>query len=91
MAVHCVKTVLTLNKPIYSGYSIVELSKLLMYKFHFDYVSNNVDANLLFTDTDSFVYVSDSGYKKCFKDKHFFDFSGYKKSYDYYDILNKKC
>ena len=40
VAVHCVKTVLTLNKSIYLGFTILELSKLLMYKFHYDYVSN---------------------------------------------------
>ena len=31
VAIHCVKTVLTLNKPINVGFSILELSKLLMY------------------------------------------------------------
>ena len=65
-----------------------------MYKFHYDYVSNNFDAKLLFTDTESLVYEinddSDSVYKKCFKDKHLFDFSGYPKDSVYYDISNKK-
>ena len=65
-----------------------------MYKFHYDYVSNNFDAKLLFTDTDSLGYEmnddSDSVYKKCFKDKHLFDFSRYPKESNYHDALNKK-
>ena len=36
--VQCKKTVLTLNKPIYVGFCILELSKLLMYQFHYDYI-----------------------------------------------------
>ena len=55
-AVHQIKSVLTLNKPIYVVFSILELSKLLMYKFHNDYVCNKYDVRLLFTDTDSLVY-----------------------------------
>ena len=50
-----------------------------MYKFHYDYVRNNYDAKLLFTDTDSLVYEINSKdvYEQCFKDRRLFDFSGY--------------
>ena len=92
IAVHQIKTVLTLNKPIYVGFCILELSKLSMYKFHSDYVCKTFDAKLLFTDTDSLVYEikSDSVYKECFRNKDLFDFSGYTKDSVYYDISNKK-
>ena len=92
VAIHCVKTVLTLNKPIYVGFCVLELSKLLMYRFHYDYVLKTFSARLLFTDIDSLVYEIKDGnvYDQCFKDKHLFDFSGYPKDSVYYDSLNKK-
>ena len=92
IAVHQIKTVLTLNKPIYVVFCILELSKLSMYKFHYDYVCKTFDAKLLFTDIDSLVYEikSDSVYEECFRDKFLFDFSGYTKDSVYYDISNKK-
>ena len=34
------KVTLTLNKPAYIGMCILELSKVLMYKFHYDYIKN---------------------------------------------------
>ena len=93
IAVHQIKSVLTLNKPIYVGFSILELSKLLMYKFHYDYVCNKYDAKLLFTDTDSLAYEINirDVYEQCFKNKELFDFSGYPIALKYYDSTNKKA
>ena len=89
VAVHCSKTVLTLNKPIYVGFCILELL-LLMYQFHYDYALKAFDnVKLLFTDTDSLVYEIKNVYDHCFKDKHLFDFSGYSKDSIYYDDSNK--
>jgi len=46
---------ITLNKPIAVGFCILELSKLIMYKFYYDYLKPMYkdDCELLFTDTDS--------------------------------------
>ena len=52
------KLALKLNKPAYIGMCILELSKVLMYEFHYDYIKNKYGNNprLLFTDTDSLMY-----------------------------------
>ena len=94
VAVHYSKSVLTLNTPIYVGFCILELSKLLMCQFHYDYVLKTFnDAKLLFTDTDSLVYEIRSGnvYEQCYEDKHLLDFSGYPMDSVYYCCKNKKC
>ena len=79
VAVYCSKSALTLNKPVYVGFCILELSKLLMYQFHYDYVLK------------TFNEIEDGNvYDQCFKDKHLFDFSGYPKDSVYYCDLNKK-
>ena len=93
VAVHKIKPVLLLNKPIYVGFSILELSKMIMYDWHYNYFVKKFDCSLLFTDTDSLVYEikgNDSVYDKVFKDKELFDFSGYDKESVYYDCVNKK-
>ena len=52
-AIHEIKPVLILNKPIYVGFTVLDLSKWKMHDFHYNFIKKNFDAELLFTGTDS--------------------------------------
>ena len=58
VSVHMKKTSLTMNKPVYLGMCILELSKIIMFDFHYNYIKPKYGdkAKLLFTDTDSLMY-----------------------------------
>ena len=84
---------LTLNKPAYIGMWILELSKVLMYKFHFDYIKNKYgnSSRLLFTDTNSLMYQNKTEdiYEDFSNNKEMFDFSNYSIKSKYYDHSSK--
>ena len=51
VAIHEIKPVLKLNKSIYVGFSILDLTKLLMHVFHYKYIKSKFDAKLLIQTT----------------------------------------
>lgn len=84
-----------LCKPIYVGLAVLDLSKLHMYDFHYEYILPKYgdNATLLFTDTDSLCYhvKTDDMYKDMREDKHLFDQSGYSgEGFRSQDNSNKK-
>ena len=94
VAVHKIKETLTLNRPAYIGMCILDLSKTLMYNFHYNYIKNKYGgkAKLLFTDTDSLTYEieAEDVYQDFWNDKDLFDNSDYPENSKYFNKTNKK-
>ena len=55
-AIHEIKPVFILKKPIYVGFTVLDLSKWKMYDFHYNFIKMNFDPELLFSDPDSLTY-----------------------------------
>ena len=87
-----IKAVLILNKPIYIGITVLDLSKWKMYDFHYNVIKKHFDAALLFTDTESLTYEikSKDVYEKIFNWKDLFDFRNYSKDSKFFNDINKK-
>ena len=94
VAVHKIKETLTLNRPAYVGMCILDLSKTLMYDFHYNYIKEKYGdkVKLLFTDTDSLTYEIEAKdvYQDFWNDKDRFDNSDYSENSPYFDKTNKK-
>ena len=85
LAIEMRKTKVMMNKPVYLGQAILDISKTLMYEFWYDYIKPKCNENtkLYYMDTDSFIiYIfTEDFYKNIAMDvKRRFDTSGYDKN-----------
>ena len=94
VAVHKIKEAITLNRLAYVGMCILDLSKTLMYDFHYNYIKKKYGdkAKLLFTDTDSLTYEikAKDVYQDFWNDKDKFGNGDYPENSPSYDKTNKK-
>ena len=72
-AIHEKKISLTLSKPIYVGFTVLEISKWEMYNFHYNFMIREFNTRLLFIDTDSLCYelYEKNPYEKCTSTKNY--------------------
>ena len=92
IAINEKKIKIKLNKPIYVGFSVLEESKLIIYKYWYDFLKKvcpNVE--LIYMDTDSFIFDTESIFDEIrLNNKEYFDLSDYPKNSNMYDSSNKK-
>jgi hypothetical protein len=93
-ALHVHKTHLKLNKPIYVGMCVLDLSKHLMYDWYYNTLKKRYGENctMLYTDTDNLLVniKTEDAYKDMAEMKDEYDFSDYPKDHALYNETNKK-
>ena len=89
-----IRTKVMLNKPIYIGFTVWDLSKLLMFDFHYNVVIKQYGSNarLLFSDTDSLSnhLFTDDVYRDMLDYGGLLDTSGYPRDHPSYSAVNAK-
>ena len=80
------------DKPMIVGATILDLAKRFMFQFHYQKMKPNLNLELLYSDTDSFIYAikTDDVYRDLEKIKADFDFSNYDKDHFLFEDTNKK-
>jgi len=76
------KTEVVLNKPMYVGFAVLDISKTCLYRFHYDIMPKLVAEDkfsLLYTDTDSLIYSinTDDIYQRIKANLRYFDTSDF--------------
>ena len=77
-------------KPIYVGFTVLELTKSLMYDFHCNFIKKTLMPNCCLLIQTVLLMKSEDVYEEFFKDKHLFDFSNFSKDFKFFDPVNKK-
>lgn len=96
MMIDLAKKTIKLDKPIYAGIAILNLSKYLMYDFWYNVLRKKYnDAKLLYTDTDSFMFeiFTEDFYKDLLNDEKFldeWDLSNYSSSHPMFEGMDKR-
>lgn len=96
IAIEMLRTNIFIAKPIIVGVCVLEISKLCMYNFHYDFMLENFnhkECKLQYTDTDSFIYniQCDDIYDFIRQNSDRFDTSDYTPNNEYgIKLLNKK-
>ena len=95
-AIENYKTSVYLDKPIIVGQAILDLSKMLMLQFHYNWIKARYPgprSELLFTDTDSLCYVirTRDVYADMLEDADQFDWSGYDESHSVFAGMSKEA
>ena len=93
--IHMHKTKLVLNKPVYTGMTILENSKVLMYEFFYNHMKAKYGnkCRLVYTDTDSLIMdiETEDVYKDIQETPWVYDTSNYPKEHPLYSAENKKA
>ena len=96
IGIHMLKDEIIMNKPIYCGQAILDLSKVLMYDFHYGFIKKNFgdNATLLVTDTDSLCYSIKSEKERFIQiqkeNLNLFDKNNYPKEHPLHNSENDK-
>lgn len=95
-AVNMMRERLVLKKPVYTGFAVLDLSKVLMYSFHYEYMLPKYGVKrliLLSTDTDSLCYdiQTEDFYRDIAGDiEAKFDTADYPSDHPLYSTVHKK-
>ena len=96
--IQCTVATLTVNRRIYVGFSVLDLSKLHMYNLHYNYICvkypHHGQLRLLFTDTDSLNYAiqTEDIYRDMAEDAAtHYDLTEYPLDHRLYNAMNRKA